>query len=288
MGIRVSRSLRLLLLFCLALAISGCTTKLAYDHLDWFAAWKVQRLVKLDSEPKEQTKQAIQKFHAWHRKTQLPQYAAYLSALQERVNKGDLSAADIHAETDKVQLLLEESLMYILPDAAAVLSQLSQAKADELLSSITEERQEYIDEYVNVSADKQLENRYDKFHGHFKDWLGRPSKQQRKQIEAWAKSLEPFETGSAKQRKVLEQQFAALLAQRQDVEALEKGLKGLVFYRSDTWAPDLKEVVDRNQARTYELIADLLNNMSDKQREHFNKKAESFVQIFNDLNKEAQ
>lgn len=288
MGIRTHQVLRLILLACLALATSGCTTKVAYNYLDWGISWKVQRLVNLDGAQKEQTKHAIQKFHAWHRKTQLPQYATYLKGLQERVNKGDISAADIHGETDEVQLLLDQSLTYVLPDATAVLSQLSQSNADELLSNIAKKREEYIEKYVNVSAKKSIENRYDKFHSNFKDWVGRASKQQQKQIRDWARSLEPFEAATATQREALEQQLAALLAERQDDEALEQGLKELAFYRSENLDKDLKSMIDRNQERTYELIADLLNNMSDRQRQHFNKKIDGFVEVFTDLHKESK
>lgn len=288
MGTPIYTTLRMVLLLSLALVIGGCTTKLAYNYLDWAITWKVQRFVSLEGEQKEQTKQAIQKFHSWHRETQLPQYAAYLTSLQGRLNAGKLSAADIHAETDKIQLLLDQSLEYVLPDAVAVLNQLSQAQTEELLRNIAEEREEYVEEYVDISTKEQWQKRYDKFNKHFKDWLGKRNKKQIKQIKAWVKSIEPYAAQTAKQQEVWEQQIAKVLAQRDDKEALEKGLRTLMFYRTDNWDKELKGIMDRNQERTYSLIADLLNNMSDKQRQHLNKKIDDFVQIFTELSQEAK
>lgn len=288
MGSRIRRSLRLLVLLCTGLVIAGCATKVAYNFLDWAISWKVQRLVSLDGEQKDQAKAAIRKFHSWHRKTQLPQYAAYLEGLQERLNKGKLNADDIHAETDKVQLLLDQSLEYVLPDVVMVLSQLDQAHTTELLNSIEEEREEYIDEHVDISRNEQMQKRYDKFKDHFKDWLGKPSSKQKKQIKDWVKSLEPYEALSAKQQKTWQQEIAKLLAQRQDTEVLGKGLRKLMFYRTDNWDEELENVMDRNQARTYALIADLLNTMSDDQRRHLNKKIDDFIEIFNELSREGK
>lgn len=279
---------RLFFLVCLAVFIGGCATKLAYDHLDWAISWKVQRLVDLKGDQKEQSKEAIRKFHAWHRQTQLPLYVAYLGTLQDRLNTGKISSADIHAETDKAQLLLEQSLDYVLPDAVAVLSKLDQNQVSELLASITEEREEYIEEYVDVSAKERKKSRYDKFYKRVKDWLGKPNSAQKKQIKAWANTLEPYEAQVAKQQVIWQQQLAELLAQRQDTEALEQGLRSLMLHRKDNWDKELKQVVDRNQERTYSLIADLLNNMSNSQRVHLNKKINDYKQIFDELNDAAK
>lgn len=272
----------------LLVALSACTTKMAYNFLDWAIEWKVQRLVKLHGEQKVLTKKAIQDFHHWHRTTQLPQYADYLRALQARLNDQPVSAKDIHAETDKIQLLVDQSVEKVLPDAAQVLTTLSDEQVKELLASVAEERDEYKDEYVDPSTRKRQKTYYKKFLKHAQDWLGPLSSEQKGKVESWSKSLEPFEELNLQQQKIWEEKLAAILAKRQDPDVLLEGLKGLMFHRTDDWQPELEKILDRNQAMTYGLIAELLNGMDKKQREHLNKKIDDYIKLFAELASEGK
>jgi hypothetical protein len=276
----LSRSgLILLLLFTL----SACTTKLAYNFLDWAIEWKVQRMVKLQGEQKTLTQKAIKDFHSWHRTTQLPQYADYLELLQKRLDDGPITAAEIHAETDKIQLLADQSVEKILPDASEVLSMLSDAQVKELLKNVAEERDEYKDEYVDPSPKKRQKLYYKKFLKYAQEWLGTLSKAQKENVKIWSAQLEPFETLNLQQQKIWEQELEKILSQRHDKPALLKGLQGLMFHRTDNWQPELEAILDRNQALTYQLIADLLNGMSEGQRKHLNKKFDDYRKIFTEL-----
>ena len=272
-----------ILVLLLLVALSACTTKMAYNFLDWAIEWKVQRLVKLHGEQKVLTKNAIQDFHHWHRTTQLTQYADYLRQLQTHLNGDPVSAKDIHAETDKIQLLVDQSVEKVLPDATEVLTMLSDEQVKELLASVAEEREEYKDEYVDPSARKRQKTYYKKFLKHAQDWLGPLSKEQKAKVETWSKTLEPFEELNLQQQKIWEEKLAAILTQRENKTALLAGLKTLMFHRTDDWQPDLEKILDRNQEMTYELIAELLNGMDEKQREHMNKKIEDYVKLFAEL-----
>jgi Family of unknown function (DUF6279) len=278
---------RLILILCSFFLLGGCTTKVAYNFLDWAVAWKVQRLVPLDGELRQQAKTAIGEFHLWHRQTQLPQYATYLDELKIRLNADSpLTAEDIHAETDKVQLLLDQSLTFSLPYAVKLLGKLDQADTNELLKNIAEERDEYIDEYVDITLKKQIKKRNQEFIVYFKQWLSAPEPSQKAKIEAWAKTMEPYEQATAKQQLLWETRLAEVLKHRQNPEALEQGLNELMFYRTDNWDTQLQGIMDRNQQKTYSLIADLLNHLTTKQRRHLNKKLTDLAQTFRELNQE--
>jgi len=259
---------------------------MAYNFLDWAIEWKVQRLVKLQGEQKILTQKAIKEFHQWHRTTQLPQYADYLRQLQTRLNQGPISAKEIHAETDKIQILVDQSVDKVLPDATEVLAMLSDEQVKELLHSVAEERDEYKDDYVDLSRSK-LEKKYVKeFSKHAEEWLGNLTKEQKTKVTTWALQLKPFETLNLEQQKIWENDLAKILANRQDKAALLKGMKNLMFHRTDNWQPELKKILDHNQALTYELIAELVNGMETKQRERMNERIREYIQLFTELSAE--
>lgn len=273
------RSFILLLL----LTASACSTKMAYNFLDWGIEWKVQRLVKLQGEQRVLTKIAIKDFHAWHRATQLPQYADYLQQLQTRLNGEPISAKEIHDETDKIQLLVDQSIEKVLPDAVEVLSMLSDKQVSELLGSVAEEREEYKDDYVDLTQQKRQSKYAKEFIKHTQDWLGPLSKSQKKQVDVWSTELEPFEQLNFQQQKIWEEKLAEILANRAYKTVLLRGLQGLAFHRTDDWQPELEKILDRNQEITYTLIAKLLNDMSDRQRERMNRKLDGYIKIFTEL-----
>lgn len=276
------------LILLMLVALSACTTKMAYNFLDWAIEWKVQRLVKLQGEQKILTQKAIKEFHQWHRTTQLPQYADYLRQLQTRLNQGPINAEEIHAETDKIQLLVDQSVNKVLPDATEVLAMLSDDQVKELLNSVAEEREEYKDDYVDLSR-RKLEKKYVKeFTKHAEEWLGDLTKEQKAKVATWASELKPFETLNLEQQKIWENDLAKTLANRQDKTALLAGLKNLMFHRTDNWQPELEEILDHNQALTYELIAELVNGMEKKQRERMNERIDEYVTLFGELAREGK
>lgn len=275
-----NRFLSIFALTVLVLGLAGCTTKLAYNYLDWAMMWKVERLVSLDAEQKQQTKQALQEFHAWHRKTQLVQYAQYLSQLEKRIGQGPpITAKEVHAETDKIQLLLDQSLTRMLPDISRVLRTLSDQQVSELLDSLTEEREEYVEEHIDISEKKRLKKRQKDLEKHLTRWLGKLTRQQKQRLNTWSEIIEPYEQLSAKQQILLQTQIAEVLAQRANEDALQSGLKEMMFYRTDNWDPELAAVLGRNQVRTYQLIAAILNSRTEKQHAKLGTELSKYIAI---------
>lgn len=270
-------------LICLSLLSISCSTKMAYNFLDWAIEWQVKRMVSLNGEQKLFLKDAADRFHIWHRYTQLPQYSDYLTSVASRLEEGPLNAQEIHAETDKVQLLMDQSLEQALPELAKLMEQLNDKQTLELQKHVADERQEYVEEYVEISHDKQLKKRVEDFTDHFKPWVGSLNKQQKARIQLWSQQLKPYEALNVEQQKRWEGQLKETLANRHDADALEAGLRGLMFYRTDTWLPELEKILDYNQALTYQLIEDLLKSLSEKQYQHMLEELHDYARICREL-----
>lgn len=269
-----------LLLIVVLLGLTACATRVAYRFMDWAVVWRVERYVSLDSEQKATFKEAIKEFQEWHRTTQLVLYAEHMHELKQRLAKGSLTADEVHAETDKVQVLLDTSLQRSLPDGAALLASFSDDQVAELLTSLAEKHLEYIEERVNISPQQQIEERIDQLEDFFNPWLGRFTREQQGWVQDWAASLEPYEHLSAQQRKLGEAQLAELLKSRDNLDELEAGLRQLMFHRKDHWHPDLIKATDRNQAHTYALVAKLMNNLNSRQSRRLERKFNSYINDF--------
>ncbi len=278
-----SKAMYWVVLAGIVLVLSGCVVRLAYNKLDWMMLWKVERLVKLDRTQKEDTRLALQAFHQWHRRTQLPLYIAYLVEFRALLVEGNLDGEAIHQETDKIQDLLDLSLNHLLPDITRMLSTLSDAQVDELMASLAEEQQEYIDEHVNIAPKQQLEQRAGDMEGYLKRWTGSLNREQKQWLDQWADSLLPYEALTAAQQAQWQSQIDQLLRERNDTAALFSGLGELMFFRTDNWGEDIRAAYAHNQKVTYDMLAHMLNNLTDRQQARFIRKLDGYIADFSKL-----
>lgn len=278
-----SRPVKWLLLFCSVVLLSGCVVRVAYNMLDWLMLWKAEKLVNLVGTQEEEAKAALQTFHHWHRQTQLPLYIDYLTGFKARFSEAGFTGESIHAETDRIQDLMDLSLNQLMPDGSRILATLSDAQVEELLENLEEERQEFIDEYVEIPRKKQLKKRADDLQKHLTRWTGSLSREQKLWIQEWAQSMIDYEAPTATQQLQILERVAKLMAARSNTERLKKGLSEVLFYRTDNWDPAIQKIYDHNQALTYDLIARILNSLDDRQKSRFHKRLDNYIDDFRKL-----
>jgi hypothetical protein len=83
-----------LLSLSLLLAACGGATRLAYESGDAWVLVLTDRYLDLEGEQWRLARAAIRHLHAWHRRTELPRYAALLQSTAGRVERG-LTRADV-------------------------------------------------------------------------------------------------------------------------------------------------------------------------------------------------
>ena len=78
---------------------AGCSMigRLGYDNLPTLATWRADSYLSLNAEQKAIASRRMEALHAWHRSTQLDDYAALLREIQRTVAQGDVDEARIRA-----------------------------------------------------------------------------------------------------------------------------------------------------------------------------------------------
>jgi hypothetical protein len=85
-------------MLAVGLAVAGgCSMvgRLGYDHFPTLAAWRADSYLALNAEQKAIAARRIEALHAWHRGTQLDDYAGLLREIQRAVARGDVDEARI-------------------------------------------------------------------------------------------------------------------------------------------------------------------------------------------------
>ena len=269
---------------CCLLFLNGCSTQLAYNFLDWLMLWYVEKYVTLDKEQKTFAKATIDDFHNWHRSTQIPIYADYIEDLLQRIDE-PFTAKSVHDETDRVQLFMEASFKRLLPALADLCETLSPEQIKEIEARLAKEREKYKKKYVDSSDEKKLKLRIKDLIDYLGQFFGKFTPEQKQWMDTWSQSLQPYESLTLVQQEIWAETFLKAMEHRDNRAQLESHLQQLILYQTDNWQPELQAKLDHNQAKTYELIAKLLNSRNEKQREKFRKKLNSYLKDFNKMNK---
>ncbi len=134
---------------------SGCSAlRIAYGTAPDLAYWWLDRYVDFDGAQTPRVRDAIKQWFAWHRRTQLPDYAALLAR------------AEVEVLADTTPARVCEWQATVLARAHVAFDHIAPAAAD-LMRTITPEQVRY------------LERRYEKFNAEFRDDFLQPDPRER-------------------------------------------------------------------------------------------------------------
>lgn len=251
------------------LLAAGCSRiSLVYNRLDTLAHFQIGRYVDLDPQQKADFDRRFDAAWTWHRRSQLPLYAAELRRLARSV-AGPLSVQQLAQLGEQWRGHAELTTLESLKVAAPTLAALSDRQVGELIGAVdkraakeTQEQQKLDDAEWRKTRIREATERLD-------DWTGAVLPPQRQRIELWAGQLKrpPADPQAARRR-----QFAELLKARHDA-GFDQRLQAYAF------EPFTGEAARMNEPQTQasqQLLADLSGTLTAKQRSYLRDK-------FNDM-----
>jgi hypothetical protein len=262
-------SLRLCTLLCLLALLSGCSLQLAYRFLDWGLSAKLRHYIDLNDQQADTAKAAITRFHHWHQAQELPRYAAQLAQWQTRLQQPQPFT---HGELLQFQTTLESlyknSLQQLLPSIAQLAASLSPEQREHLVKQLAKDRKKYAKIYIDVDAEELSDTLYSDMHSYLKTYLGKLTADQQAQLTLWSRQLKPF--GQAVQNEQLrwQERLLQLLAKNLSATELQSPLSQLMLADLTDWTPENRAIIEHNQTHTDQLLLQLLNNLTSKQRQH--------------------
>lgn len=171
-----------LLLLALLGTLGGCSSlRLGYSNGQQLTWWWLDRYMGFDSSQKPAAQQAIDRWFAWHRSTQLETYATLLSELQAQAS-GPLSADAVCQWQDRLQQTLAPAIDQALQEAADLLPLLGEAQFAHLeqryARGLTEAREKFTQpdrqQRLDASARRTVE-RLERLYGRLdraqRDWV---------------------------------------------------------------------------------------------------------------------
>ncbi|WP_105901744.1 DUF6279 family lipoprotein [Vibrio gangliei] len=267
------------------LLLTGCSTQFFYNRLDWFAAQYVDRYVSLNDSQQAMLKQSVWKVRQWHRTQQIPLYIENIDTLLE-VKPSEVTPAKISEQFFIIRDFSNQVAQQVIPELYPLFMSLEPKQADELFDNLGEEYQEELVEYQNLSQQERWEKSAKRMQEALESWIGDLSQQQKDMVTKWSMQRPPMREDWIKQKQINKSELQVLYLQRNDSDAFKQRFLSSLQNPEALYTNEFADKVDRNRQITFEMLSQAIQNMSDKQLEHYHEKLRDWRDILQDLNRQ--
>jgi hypothetical protein len=126
LGSVMQLKLRWIIGLALALLLAGCSVlRIGYSQAPTVAYWWIDGYADLSGEQSLKLREGIDRWFEWHRRAEMPRYAALLSRAQREVMEPTLSTAQLCFWRDEAQRRLDAALDEATPTLSALMVSLT-------------------------------------------------------------------------------------------------------------------------------------------------------------------
>jgi Family of unknown function (DUF6279) len=267
--------------------LGGCSaSSILYNNAPTAVNFFVDGYLDLDNGQESLLKERIAKTHAWHRSTQLKDYAVFLGEVKKR-SAGTISRADIAWLYEQVQARYRTLGLRVVDDIGDLTTQLTPENLKAMEAKFAKVNDEYARDFLRAKPESIRKKRIERVRENIEDWSGPLNDTQLARLEQLVDKLPMayalvLEDRQRRQKELLGALQAAVgkSAPREEVRAR------LTAYVTD-WergrSPAYREWVSRFTPASQEMFAEMVNSMTATQRERAQKRMQGYIDDLNTL-----
>lgn len=268
MAFAVARTTRFLIVAALAAALAACTfTKFAYNQADTVITWLADDYFDLDSQQKADFQKRFERFHAWHRFEQLPDYAQFMKVARTRMQDG-LSQADVLWFVDGLKARTRAAAQKAAPEAAPLLASLTPAQIENLQKKWAKENKKYVAERkVFGTPEERYEAEGKRVIKHMKEWLAPLTSEQEARVMQLTRELPQLERERYTERLRRQKEFLEVLAHRnEELPKFTQRVSDWMMYWERGRSPEYQRQVDASWQKRADLFVAVDKMFTPEQR----------------------
>ncbi|MDB9972488.1 DUF6279 family lipoprotein [Oceanospirillaceae bacterium] len=266
----------------ISVSASGCTTKLAYNFLDWGLYWELKEYVKFNQDQRLLVKDEISQLINWHRRDELPQYADQLEELSIGLESG-INVEELEFIYKNLKSSWQRIVIKTLPAAVNIISDMNDQQVNSFFEMLIEKEVDDAKDIENGTNIRTIEQRELYVKKKIVGVIGKLNNEQNILITRWAGSMSPTKELSLIQAIQWRTTMQSAMADRQNKKKLKKHLIVLFANPDQLRSANYRQIIDKNRRLVLQLIFDLNQTLTIQQRSKLVKKLNDFVKDFRDL-----
>jgi hypothetical protein len=266
-------------LVLLAAALAGCGSiaRIAYNNGDLALRLMAYEYLDLQGEQQEVLKAQLARFHEWHRREELPAYAAMFQSAANRVARA-LAREDVIWATAAIRARYRSTVAQAAEEGAPVIARLGPDNYAALEKKLAEDNRKFAQEYLagdqaarDRARAKWLEERFEFFVGDLTD-------AQRALIGRFVRSQPQLTEVRLNDRKRRQQEFLQLVKEHRASPALAERLRWFFLDWEHDRGPEHARLAREWEDRLVELALEIDRTLTADQRRRTVERFESLAE----------
>jgi len=267
----------------LLLLLGGCgLISVAYNNADTVVYWYLDDYFDFTSEQRILYDQKIQHIHAWHRRIELPKYAALCSEAAQRVETG-LDHADLAWLETALTARFNALVDYSAADLADLLATIEPAQLDVLDKRLSKSNAKFIRENISGTVAERDRKRSKETLARIEDWIGALNPDQKTSVLAMLKSMPRMAEHRYAQRIARQKILREIIATQSMKDKSEAALKHWLINWESGRTPEHERIWALWLEQNRQLILELTAMLTPQQRVHLVNKLRDYAKDFNNL-----
>jgi hypothetical protein len=275
--------LRIFSLFLCACVLAGCSAlRLGYSNGESVVYWWLDGYVDFSADQKPWVKERIDRLFAWHRRTQLPDYAQLLSQFRRRLQQ-EATPAQMLADAGALRQRALATVQQALPDLADLALSLEPQQIAHLAQKFEANNAHYRKKHLRGDREDRQAHRFKQVMKHAEYWFGDFSAEQEARIRA-ASDARPLDNEMwLKERQRRQQALLDLLKKIQSERPSREAVIALLQAHLDSFAEWLgyqenKAFFDASRDGNAQLAATIVNLATPEQKAHATRRLQKLIE----------
>lgn len=271
------------------LLAGGCTVfgKLGYDNLPTLAMWKLNSYVSLTASQRSVASREFDDLLAWHRRTQLDDYADLLRSIQKRVASGYMTEADMQGWREEVFARIDPVAVQAAPGIAEVALTLSAQQIASIRDEFAGDNEKLRKQWMPLDREDRIKVRAKRYLERASFFLGSLTAEQKQTARRMAAEAPTSEEVWFEQRLGRQQDLIVLL-ERMRSERMTKDAAAALIRDHLLRYRQLREGPDREGAKSSLAAGDAMSvalfaQATPKQRQHLNGLIQDWIALAQEL-----
>ncbi len=282
------RRTQALLLIAVFALMAGCSTvRFTYNQGDTLLYWWINSYVDLEGRQADIVRRDIDRLFAWHRQTQLPDYAALLNNFQRQL-AGNITQADLIAAYREIRARTELTAYRAVPEMVTLAMSLRPEQLAQMERKFISKNEEFRRKNLTGSLEKRQRARFKKSLEQFELWFGNFSDEQEAALRI-ASDARPMDSEiwlderMYRQRLILAtlREIQQQKMNRQQATAAIQALLRQIFSRIES--PERKTFYDRYTDSTTRYIMTAIRLATPAQKAHAQQQMQRWIEDFRAL-----
>ena len=269
------------------LLLSGCSSKFAYNNLDWLVYWYVDDYIELTDDQEDAFDVKVARWLKWHRGEELQQYALHLEQIKLLAATPDLTPQQIVDEFAQGRAHWERLRSELSPGLAQMATSLSDDQVIYFFAQLEkenkEEEEERLEELEEKSEQEILDDRVERVTEQVEEFVGKTTSAQRQLFREYAPQFQSTYDYWLSYRRDVQQRARELFATRETnpnfVEELTALINNPDVYRSE----EHNRLADENSLLYATMLVELQSMLTAKQKRRLNKEVDAIIDDLEDL-----